>query len=254
MVLLGQWAAILVRKHTTPVGATVEIAFGYNSSASVVNALFMMFNVFGINVLRAARPAFSIPTIGYTVYVLVGFVYGPQEPTESSSIRFSKELLYSFLTGQAIAMGVSLFVIPVSSRNVFFAEATGFLQSTQGSLKAQSAFVEALEYTGMCEPFGERKVLNDETEARQSHNHAEAAKGRVLYNERASTLKSATVNLLSLGGKLRDDVVFAKREISYSYLRANDIHEMHQLLRNISKCPSNLYFVYTSLRVLRNYI
>jgi hypothetical protein len=36
---------------------------GYNSSASVVNAIFLMINIFGINVLRASRPAFGIPAI-----------------------------------------------------------------------------------------------------------------------------------------------------------------------------------------------
>jgi hypothetical protein len=63
MVLLGQWAAIKARQHTTPVGASAAVMQGYNSSASVVNGIFLMINIFGISVLRASRPAFGIPAI-----------------------------------------------------------------------------------------------------------------------------------------------------------------------------------------------
>jgi hypothetical protein len=120
MVCLGQWAGIKARQHTTPPGAPASVAYGYNSSASAVNAIFLMFNIFCISVLRAIRPALYIPGIQYTIFVIVGFIYGPQEPTEHHSQLFLKELLYSFLTGQAISAGVSLLIIPVSSRKVFF--------------------------------------------------------------------------------------------------------------------------------------
>jgi hypothetical protein len=68
MVLLGQWAAIKARQHTTPVGASAAAMQGYNSSASVVNAIFLMLNIFGISVLRASRPAFGIPAIRKTLH------------------------------------------------------------------------------------------------------------------------------------------------------------------------------------------
>ena len=103
MVLFGHWCANQARKHTTPAGAPLKVALGYNSSASVVNAIFMIVNIFGINVLRAARPSLSIPSVGYTIYVLVGFSYGPEEATNDFSLRFTRELFYAFLTGQAIS-------------------------------------------------------------------------------------------------------------------------------------------------------
>lgn len=120
MVLLGQYAGVNFRQNTTPVGASGDIALGYNSSAAAVNALFLMLNIFGINTLRAARPVFNIPAVGYNIFVLLGFTYGPQMTTVASSVKFSKELFYSFLTGQAIGIGVSILVIPISSRKVFF--------------------------------------------------------------------------------------------------------------------------------------
>ncbi len=91
MTLLGQWAGIKAREHTTPAGASPAVALGYNSSASVVNALFLMFNVFAINVLRSSRPPFSIAAIQYTLFIMVGFVYGPTQVTMVYSKKFVKE-------------------------------------------------------------------------------------------------------------------------------------------------------------------
>jgi len=94
MVLLGQYAGIKAREHTTAPENMGLPAYAYNSSASVVNAIFrksqsifkytqpiryswltlqslVMFNVFMISVLRAARPVFGIPSIQYIVFVIV---------------------------------------------------------------------------------------------------------------------------------------------------------------------------------------
>lgn len=220
MVCLGQWAGIKARQHTTPPGAPAAVAYGYNSSASAVNAIFLMFNIFGISVLRAIRPALYIPGVQYTIFVIVGFIYGPQEPTEHHSQLFLKELLYSFLTGQAISAGVSLLIIPISSRKVFFAEATGFLQSCRSLLKAQLGFIQVLQHSVLSSSTGE------------TIDGANAANNNE-YNKKASTLRSASSGLLSLGAKLREDVMFAKREIAFGRLRETDIHEVHGLLRNI---------------------
>lgn len=242
MVLFGHWCGNQARKHTTPAGATAQIANGYNSSASTVNAIFMVLNMFGISTLRAARPALAIPAVSYTIYVVVGFSYGPQEATNDRSLRFTRELFYAFLTGQAIAAGVSLFVIPVSSRKVFFAEATGFLQSSRGLLKTQLAFVEALQISQMCDP----AVPNIDKEGEDAPspvpaiNDPESSAALRGYDEKKVALRAGSTALLSLGAKLREDVTFAKRETAYGYLRSADIYDLYLLLRNIMMPISGL--------------
>ncbi|OBT67378.1 hypothetical protein VE03_03053 [Pseudogymnoascus sp. 23342-1-I1] len=236
MVLLGQYAGVKARQNTTPVGASPDIALGYNSSAAAVNALFLMLNLFLINTLRAARPMFNIPAVGYNIFVLLGFTYGPQMTTVASSVKFSRQLFYSFLTGQAIGTGVSLLVFPISSRKVFFGEAAGFLQSCRGLLKAQTEFVEALEYSQMeCAPRPNTR-LSLGVEPETSHirnNQPEESENKHLYNQRAASLKSSSAALLALGGKLREDVVFAKQEIAFGHFKSKHIHEMHRLFMNI---------------------
>ena len=253
MVLFGHWLSIKARIGTTPANASPAVAYGYNSSASAINAIFMIINVFGINALRAARPSLSIPSVEYTIFIMIGFVYGPQEPTEDRSIRFVKELLYSFLTGQAIATGVSMLIIPVSSRKVFFGEAAGFLQSARGLLKAQLAFVEALEHSEMCDPSVPKasSELEDDANA-QGHNDEERAQKRLMYAQKAAALKAASAGVLGLSGKLRDDVVFARREVAYGNLGSSDIHELYRLLRNILLPISSLSTVADISERLKN--
>lgn len=253
MVLFGQWLGVKARIATTPANATVVEAYGYNSSASAINAIFMIFNIFGINTLRAARPALSIPAVQYTIFIMIGYVYGPQEPTEEHSIRFVKELLYAFLTGQAISTGVSLLIIPVSSRKVFFGEATGFLQSARGLLKAQLAFVEALEHSELCDPSVPRAGSDsgDDTNS-QDHHDEDKAQKRLMYVQKAAALKAASAGVLGLSGKLRDDVVFARREVAYGKLGSEDIHEIHRLLRNILLPISSLSTVADISERLKN--
>ncbi|KAH6699780.1 hypothetical protein BKA61DRAFT_562223 [Leptodontidium sp. MPI-SDFR-AT-0119] len=224
MVILGQYAGIKAREHTTAPGAPIT---GYNSTASVVNAIFLMLNVFGINVLRAARPAFSIPSIQYSVFTMVGFVYGPQEPTIAASQRFVKEVLYTFLTGQAISAFVCLLVIPVSSRKVFFGEATGFLQSCRKLLKAQLEFVEVLKHSKICASITANLESSKEE---KTCAHEDLKKD---FNKKLKTLTTLTTDLLALGAKLREDVLFAKREIAFGHFRETDIHEFHTILGNI---------------------
>lgn len=232
MVLFGQWCGIKARQNTTKGG----VQLGYNSSAAAVNALFLMLNIFGINALRAARPVVSIPAVGYNIFVLLGFTYGPQMATETSSLRFCKELFYAFLTGQAIAAGVSLLVFPISSRKVFFGEAAGFLQTTRGLVKSQLAFVEAMEYSEMeCSPHTNyNSTLGNEAGSGRTHgnNHKETER-KLLYSQRASSLKISSAALQELGGKLRDDVVFARREIAFGHFKGKQIHEIHRLFMNI---------------------
>jgi hypothetical protein len=223
MIVLGQWAGIKARQHTTPVGASPAVARGYNSSASAVNAIFLLFNVFIINSLRAARPALTIPTIQYTVVVLVGFTYGPSETTVYRSHRFVKEVLYAFLTGQAISTGVSLLIIPVSSRKVFFGEVVGFLQSCRGLLKKQMQFIESLEHSKFSKPILTKQALGVE----QSNVDS------TLHEEKRAALKTATAALLVLGSKLGEDVTFAKRETAYGHLDGKDVHALNLILRGI---------------------
>jgi hypothetical protein len=131
--------------------------------------------------------------------------------------------LYAFLTGFAISTGVSLLIIPVSSRKVFFGEAVGFLQSCRGLLKKQMAFIESLEHSRLSKPITKHALSSEESINADGD----------LYNEKRTALKTSTAALLVLGSKLAEDVVFAERETAYGHLNEKDVHELNELLRGI---------------------
>jgi hypothetical protein len=65
--LLALYCAIQARINTTPPGQPP----GYNSSASAVCALWLIVQVYFINVLRAARPQLQFPAILCSIFVIV---------------------------------------------------------------------------------------------------------------------------------------------------------------------------------------
>ena len=143
---------------------------------------------------------------------MVGFTYGPLEATEAASQNFLKELLYSFLTGQAISTGVSLLIIPVSSRKVFFAEATGFLQTCRSLLKAQLAYVELLEHSKpQLAAAGQSDIPDGQKTPQELTSSEELTKGTSLFKQKAIALNTVTKSILALAAKLHEDVTFARR-------------------------------------------
>ncbi|KAK0126282.1 hypothetical protein ONS95_007894 [Cadophora gregata] len=235
MVYLGIWAGVKARQHTTPPDASPSVALGYNSSASVVNAIFLMVNMFGINTLRASRLSLKIPSIHYTIFTLVGFTYGPQQATVEHARRFTKELLYAFLTGYGISAGVSRFIIPVSSRKVFFGEVIGFLQSCRGLLKTQLDFVQVLDHLEMCDG-----TPMDSSNSDRANKGDMKEERKAVFEKKLGALKAASGSILALQAKLRDDVLFAERETAYGYLTETDIRKIYDLLRDITLPVSGL--------------
>lgn len=67
--LLALYCAVQARKNTTPFGTPLSAA--YNSSASVVCALWLAFQVYLISVVRVLRPQLQFPAIIYSIFVIV---------------------------------------------------------------------------------------------------------------------------------------------------------------------------------------
>jgi hypothetical protein len=135
MALLGIWSSIQARKHTTPAGSTQS----YNSSQSTVCAIWLFANIYFVNVIRAKVPALQFPVIMYSIFTNVAFTYGPLFQTMVQAEALIKQLLTGFLSAFAIATGVSLFIIPVSSRTVLQKEQAGYVQGIRGALKVRSS-------------------------------------------------------------------------------------------------------------------
>ena len=236
VTLLEISCSVQARVHTSPSvkatgngpspGAAVAT---YNSSASAVSAIWLFFNIYVVNTLRASRPQLQFPVIVYSIFANVASVYSPNFPTMVAGIAFTIRLMEAFLTGFAIATGVSLFIFPVTVRTTFFKQTTGFIAAAQGTLKAQIAYLQTLEKKDMFRS-PEESDENDKDEKSKTHN-----KRKVKPNDdtEAQQLKSAIGALGELYGKMHTDIAFAKREIALGKLDASDIDELFKLLRGM---------------------
>jgi hypothetical protein len=223
IALLTIYCAVQARLHTTPAPATspagaaaTSAAAAYNSSASVVCAIWLFVNICFANALRFSRPQLQFPVIIYSIFANVACTYAPQFTTMTEGIAFVKELLEAFLAGFGIAAGVNVLVFPQSSRDVLFNDATAYIAGLQAVLKAQNGYLRSLERKEMFQPVKEKKIEEPPLEV-----------------STAKEFKGALAALTALHGKMLGDLTFAKREIAYSYLNAKDLDKTMELFKAV---------------------
>ena len=129
-------------------------------------------------------------------------------------IAFVKRLIEAFLSGFAIAFGVNLFIFPISSRHVVFKDLSKYIAAIQGALKAEIYYLQALE---------EKDVFSIPSKS----------KGKPKISQPTKELKASLAGLMAIHAKLHGDLTFAKREIAYGKLCADDLEKLRQLLRKV---------------------
>lgn len=229
ITVLQIYCAVEARAHTSPPqpkpsggapspGAQVA---GYNSSASAVCAIWLFFNIYVANLLRASRPQLQFPVIMYSIFTNVASTFAPQFSQMAQGIAFVKRLLEAFMAGFGIAAIVSVLIFPTTSREAFLKQAAGYISALQGALKAQSAYLGSLENPD---------VLGTPDQEDLQKN---AVIGKNKPTPEAAALKAAVRAVSELYGKLSTDIAFAKREFGYCKLDASDFGELLRLFRFI---------------------
>lgn len=148
---------------------------------------------------------------------------------------FTKGLLEAFLTGFAIASGVSFLVFPLTTRTVVFKTAAGYIGALRGALKAQCRYLESLENKNV---FSSPRTAEDGlSDGHHEHHHnlfhhqKQAAASQP--SAEAQALKTMIATLAELQGKISGDVAFAKREVAYGKLDASELSQMIKLMQQI---------------------
>ncbi|CAN9248166.1 unnamed protein product [Alternaria alternata] len=216
IALLMVWTGVKARQHTTPVGAPPQ---RYNSSQSAVLGVWLFFQIYAINAMKAKFPQLAFPTIIYAIQVNVAATNGFLFQTVAQCESFIQRLLEAFLTGFAITTGVSLFIIPVTSRKVVMKEVAGYIGLLRGTLGAHKGYIHSLETSDM---FGKKYTPEDGDGKKKTKARPEV-----------EAIKKMTGALQALHGKLTADLPFAKREIAYGKLTPDDLEAMFKNLRSI---------------------
>lgn len=233
--LLALYCATQARLHTMPPG---QPPTGYNSSASVVCAIWLMFEIYIINVVRAARPQFQFPAILCSIFVVVSTTYGTQFPNMTYAMSFMKQLLEAFLTGFALATATHILIFPTSSRLVVFKELTGYLSLLNGVLKTQTAYMASLENHDPLKKEAEMakvKAENEQTNDGKKKDKKEENKmpEGIWATPASAKMQELLAKVVELHTKLHGDITPAKREIAIGKLESHDLTEIWKLSRNI---------------------
>lgn len=209
MSFLGLVLSTKARSHSET-RTTTE----YNSSASVVCAIFLFLNIYAINTMRAQFPALQFPAICYSIYMAVCFTDMPTFNMSSGS-AFIWRMTETFLTGFAIAAGVSLLIFPLSSRAIMFRQ----LMATIGALR------RAIHPRPV-----EQQSVNSSTEVEKKDSDG----GTGLHQAKPTACREAIVqsaNLCQNFSKLLVDMAAGKLEVAWGNIDAAGVDELAQLLR-----------------------
>lgn len=223
VALFELWSSVKAREHTTQAGASAARS-RYNSSQSAVLAVWLFFQIWLVNAMKAKFPQLTFPTVLYSIFVNVASTYGPQFQTTAQVKSFAQRLLEAFLTGFAIATGVSLFIFPVSCRKVVSKEITGYISALRGALKAHGNYFQSLEQKDMFRSMtytpGPDAKEKDKLQKPKMRPEVEA-------------VKKLTDTFTELHGKLNADLPFAKREVAFGKLTPEDYESIFKHLRAI---------------------
>lgn len=222
-------AARSIPSGGTSTGASgSQEALSYDSSACVVSAVWLFFFVFLANVLRAARPQLMLPIIQFSIFTIVASVYAPSFPTMEPGMTFVRRLLIAFLTGFAIATGVSLFVVPITSRSSTEKQMGGLLNLFKGCIAAHGAYMSSISNS-----------MGDQASQEEK--------------EQAAKLQGLILAAGQLFGKIKLEVGFARKEIAYGHLKPQHYSEIFAQMRAILQPIMGLSTFLEIVRALREH-
>ncbi|EXA33878.1 hypothetical protein FOVG_15173 [Fusarium oxysporum f. sp. pisi HDV247] len=233
MSLLVLWSSVQARIHTSPSTSQTTTAAlpPYNSSQSAVCAVWLFANIWFANFMRAKLPSFSLPVVIYSILINNSTTSGPRFATTQAVEAFVKEQLLAMLFGMAIATGVSLFILPISSRMIVIGQFRGFICLLRKVVSLQKEYLATLakddifdnetrnaEERECWQVKKKRKSRRVEKEKEKDESMAEAKAAKRL----ADTTHTARV----LTGKIHDNMTFAKRDMAWGKLDTKDLGEI----------------------------
>jgi hypothetical protein len=221
IAMLMVWSGVKAREHTTTPGAPPQ---RYNSSQSAVLGVWLFFQIYAINTIKAKYPQLAFPTIIYAIQVNVAATNGFLFQTTAQCESFILRLLEAFLTGFGLATGVSLFIIPVTSRKVVMKEIEGYIGLLRGALGAHKTYIHSLEDSDM---FGKTYVPEQKDDEDKKKDTKRETKPEI------ANIRKMIGSIQELHGKLTADLPFAKREIAYGKLSPDDLESIFKQLRAI---------------------
>ncbi|OJJ33301.1 hypothetical protein ASPWEDRAFT_30391 [Aspergillus wentii DTO 134E9] len=230
---LAIFCAVEARKHNTPADASESVKNGFSSDACAVAAIWLIFMIWGANSLRAWRPMeLQDPMVAFSIFASVTITRAGTFTTLAEGLAFVSKLLKGFMIGFAIATGVSLLILPITSRGNVFHDIKGYVAQIDALLQAQISFVEGSSSTGVWTGSqGLLKRTRTARSAREMEGRAEPAPSSLESKQKHLGMLMTKLN--GLQGKLQSDLFYSKYEIAWGKLTADDLNKIGSLFRCI---------------------
>ncbi|KAJ5528814.1 hypothetical protein N7527_002207 [Penicillium freii] len=237
LALLTMFCSVRARQHTAnnPTDA-------YNSSASAVSGLWLFIQIWMVHTFRAKYPQLQFPVIIYAIFANISSIYAPQMMNMTAAFAMVSKLLKSCLTGLGISTATSLFILPMTSRQVVFKQMAGYIGGLRSALNAHALYFQSLERDDM---FGRTETYDD---AREKFGK----KGKI-YSPEAEAIRGAVRQITDIHAKLHGDLTFAKREVALGKLGPDDLQAIFRHLRQIMIPVVGLSFVVDIFQRLSDY-
>ncbi|KAE8153581.1 hypothetical protein BDV25DRAFT_21682 [Aspergillus avenaceus] len=218
------YCAVEARRHNTPSDASESVRNGFSSDACAVSAIWLIFMIWGANTIRAWRPLeLQDPMVAFSILSCITITRAGTFVTVIEGLQFVSSLLKGFMLGFAIATGVSLFILPVTSRGNAFHDIKNCVTQIDAVLQSQIAFVGSV----FAPPAGVHGPFNETS----SHDGDCCPVPDI--ESRRKQLSDSVAKLNALHGKLQSDLFYAKDEFAWGKLSASDLARIGDLLRSI---------------------
>ncbi|EXM13203.1 hypothetical protein FOTG_18340 [Fusarium oxysporum f. sp. vasinfectum 25433] len=233
MSLLVLWSSVQARIHTSPSTSQTTTAAlpPYNSSQSAVCAVWLFANIWFANFMRAKLPSFSLPVVIYSILINNSTTSGPRFATTQAVEAFVKEQLLAMLFGMAIATGVSLFILPISSRMIVIGQFRGFICLLRKVVSLQKEYLATLAkddiFDNETRNAEERECWQEKKKRKSRRVEKEKEKDEGMAEAKAAKrLADTTHTARVLTGKIHDNMTFAKRDMALGKLDTKDLGEI----------------------------
>ncbi|KAJ5931057.1 hypothetical protein N7466_006550 [Penicillium verhagenii] len=226
---LAVFCAVRAREHNTPADASESVRTGYNSDACAVAAIWLIFMIWGANSLRALKPMeLQDPMVAFSIFASVTITRAGMFTTLSEGLEFVARLLKGFMIGFAIATGVSLLIVPITSRGNVFHDMKDYVASVDDLLQSQILFMNDSSMTGL---FSRRGLLRRARTAMSTRDMQ--SEGEADLQSKQKALQASMTKLNGLHTKLHADLFYSKDEIAWGKLSADDLSSIVSLFRSL---------------------
>ncbi|PWY93874.1 hypothetical protein BO94DRAFT_612428 [Aspergillus sclerotioniger CBS 115572] len=225
---LAVFCAVWAREHNIPADASESVRDGFSSDACAVSAVWLIFMIWIANTIRAWRPMeLQDPMVAFSIFPCVTITRGGTFTTLSEGLSFISRLLKGFMLGFAIATGVSLLILPITSRGHVFDDIKAYVAQIDTVLQSQIGFVKGTSEVWTGSP----GLLERSRTARSMRDMGNNPSSDLESKQKRLTASITKLN--ALHGKLQSDLLYSTDEIAWGKLSADDLTRVGNLLRSI---------------------